>query len=87
MPKIRLWRKVSAVGQIGGFGALPGNHKPALTQDQVSAKLARIRHASGLVNINIDRAGISKIETGSRRVYDFAVVDVISHFSSVLDLS
>ena len=37
---------------------------PPLTQDALSAKLAR----SG---IQIDRAGISKIENGSRQVCDF----------------
>ncbi len=35
-----------------------------MTQDQLSAKLAR--HG-----IMIDRAGISKIETGARCVYDY----------------
>ncbi|MBN2564064.1 MAG: helix-turn-helix transcriptional regulator [Phycisphaerae bacterium] len=37
-----------------------------LSQDQVSARLARL-------GIQIDRAGISKIENGMRRVYDFEV--------------
>ena len=35
-----------------------------MTQDQLSARLARM-------NILIDRAGISKIETGARCVYDY----------------
>ena len=35
-----------------------------MTQDQLSAQLAR-------AGVQIDRAGISKIENGSRRVYDF----------------
>lgn len=35
-----------------------------LTQDQLSAKLARL-------GIEIDRAGISKIENGQRHVADF----------------
>lgn len=35
-----------------------------ITQDQLSAQLATI-------GVQIDRAGISKIENGSRRVYDF----------------
>lgn len=35
-----------------------------LTQDQLSAKLAR-------QDVQIDRAGISKIENGSRCVYDY----------------
>ena len=42
------------------------NHKPPLTQDQVSARLMR-------AGIELDRAGISKIESGSRRVYDYEV--------------
>jgi transcriptional regulator with XRE-family HTH domain len=41
-------------------------HKPALTQAEVSERLA----AEG---VTIDRAGISKIETGERSVYDFEV--------------
>lgn len=40
--------------------------KAQLTQDQLSAKLARI-------NTDIDRAGISKIEIGIRRVSDFEI--------------
>ena len=39
-------------------------HKPPLTQDQLSAKLARL-------GVPIDRAGISKIENGDRQVCDF----------------
>jgi HTH-type transcriptional regulator, cell division transcriptional repressor len=39
-------------------------HKPPLTQDELSARLAR--HG-----VTIDRAGISKIESGTRRVADF----------------
>ena len=35
-----------------------------LTQDQLSAKLARL-------GVQIDRASISKIENGSRHVYDY----------------
>lgn len=35
-----------------------------ITQDQLSAKLAR-------QSVQIDRAGISKIETGARCVYDY----------------
>ncbi len=38
--------------------------KPPLTQDQLSAQLARI-------GSDIDRAGISKIENGTRRVTDY----------------
>lgn len=39
-------------------------HKPALTQDQLSGKLAG-------AGVNIDRAGISKIEIGARSVLDY----------------
>ena len=39
-------------------------HKPPLTQDELSARLARI-------GVAIDRASISKIENGARRVCDF----------------
>jgi hypothetical protein len=39
-------------------------HKPPLTQDELSARLARL-------GVTIDRAGISKIESGARRVCDF----------------
>lgn len=41
-------------------------HKPPLTQDELSARLARL-------GVSIDRAGISKIESGARRVSDFEV--------------
>lgn len=39
---------------------------PPMTQDQLSGKLA-------LLGVSIDRAGISKIETGQRSVLDFEV--------------
>lgn len=42
-----------------------------LTQDQLSAKLAQ-------VDVQIDRAGISKIENGSRCVYDFELKAIAS---------
>lgn len=41
-------------------------HKPALTQDQLSGKLAAI-------GVSVDRAAISKIEIGARCVLDFEV--------------
>ena len=41
-------------------------HKPPLTQDQLSGKLAS-------VGTSIDRAGISKVESGTRYVADFEV--------------
>jgi len=40
--------------------------KPPLTQDQLSGQLAA-------VGVTIDRAGLSKIETGHRCVLDFEV--------------
>ncbi len=39
---------------------------PIMTQDQLSGKLA-------VLGVSIDRAGISKIETGQRSVLDFEV--------------
>jgi hypothetical protein len=47
--------------------------KPALTQDSLSGKLARI-------GIQLDRAAIAKIETNHRRVLDYelkALADVL----------
>jgi hypothetical protein len=41
-------------------------HSPALTQDQLSGKLA----AKG---VQLDRVAIAKIETGIRSVFDFEV--------------
>lgn len=41
-------------------------HKPPLTQDELSGRLAGL-------GVNIDRAGISKIEIGVRCVLDFEV--------------
>jgi transcriptional regulator with XRE-family HTH domain len=38
--------------------------KKHITQDQLSAKLAR-------AGVQVDRAGISKIENGLRSVYDY----------------
>lgn len=43
-----------------------GKHKPPMTQDQLSGKLA-------LLGVSIDRAGISKIEIGQRGVLDYEV--------------
>jgi transcriptional regulator with XRE-family HTH domain len=40
------------------------SHKPPLTQDQLSGKLAAAR-------VSIDRAGVSKIEIGVRSVLDY----------------
>ena len=42
------------------------SHKPPLTQDQLSGKLAAI-------GISVDRAGVSKIEIGARSVLDYEV--------------
>ena len=52
------------------------SHKPPLTQDQLSAKLARL-------GVPIDRAGISKIENGDRQVCDFE----LKAFAQVLAIS
>lgn len=41
-------------------------HKPKLTQDQLSGKLAAI-------SVSIDRAGVSKVEIGARSVLDYEV--------------
>jgi HTH-type transcriptional regulator, cell division transcriptional repressor len=43
--------------------------EPALTQDDLSARLARL-------GVSIDRAGISKIENGSRSVCDFELIAI-----------
>jgi len=40
---------------------------PALTQEQLSKKLAKL-------GVSIDRAGVAKIETGIRGVLDFELV-------------
>ena len=42
------------------------SHKPPLTQDQLSGKLAAI-------GVSVDRAGVSKIEIGARSVLDYEV--------------
>ena len=47
-----------------------------LSQDQLSGQLAKLR-------ITIDRAGISKIETGIRGIYDFE----LKAFSKILKVS
>lgn len=39
-------------------------HRPALTQDDLSGKLA-------LIGIQLDRAAVAKIEAGFRRVFDY----------------
>ena len=51
-------------------------HKPPLTQDQLSGKLAA-------VGVSIDRAGVSKIEIGARSVFDYEV----KAFAKVLGVS
>lgn len=48
-------------------------HKPALTQDALSGKLAQ-------VGVQLDRAAVAKIEAGLRRVFDYelkALADVL----------
>ena len=49
---------------IAGRRIAAARSAAGLTQDQLSAKLAR-------VNVPIDRAGIAKIENGLRRIYDY----------------
>lgn len=49
---------------IAGERIKDARAKLGLTQDQLSGRLAK-------VGITIDRAGISKIETGMRGIYDF----------------
>ena len=49
---------------IAGRQIAAARSAAGLTQDQLSAKLAR-------VNVPIDRAGIAKIENGLRRIYDY----------------
>lgn len=41
-----------------------GKRKPPLTQDELSGQVAALK-------VSIDRAGISKIESGTRRVLDY----------------
>jgi HTH-type transcriptional regulator, cell division transcriptional repressor len=44
-----------------------GTSQPAITQEQLSRKLAKL-------GVSIDRAGIAKIESGIRGVLDFELV-------------
>ena len=48
----------------------------ALSQDQLSGRLAKL-------GITVDRAGISKIETGIRGIYDFE----LKAFAKILNVS
>ena len=57
-------KRVNVVG--GRVKEARSKRKPALTQDQLSGKLA-------VLGVSIDRAGISKIEIGQRSVLDFEV--------------
>lgn len=50
------------------------HHKPALTQDALSGKLANI-------GVTLDRAGIAKVEAGTRFVRDYelrALCEILS---------
>jgi transcriptional regulator with XRE-family HTH domain len=51
--------------------------KPSLTQDELSARLARL-------GVTIDRAGISKIESGIRRVADFELKALVKALKASL---
>lgn len=42
-------------------------HSPILTQDELATKLQRL-------GFEIDRVGISKIETGLRQIHDYEIV-------------
>jgi transcriptional regulator with XRE-family HTH domain len=44
-------------------------HQPPLTQDELAERLR-------IVGFEIDRVGISKIETGLRQVHDYEVVQL-----------
>jgi len=61
---------------IAGIQIKKARTQLGLSQDQLSGRLAQ----SG---ITIDRAGISKIETGIRGVYDFE----LKAFSKILKIS
>ena len=45
------------------------NHQPPLTQDELAEKLKEL-------GLEIDRVGVSKIETGLRQVHDREVVQL-----------
>ena len=65
---------------ISGGAIRKARNQAGLTQDQLSAKLAR-------AGVQVDRAGIAKIENGLRRVYDFelkALARVLKTTPSVL---
>ncbi len=44
-------------------------HQPPLTQDELAERLKKL-------GLEIDRVGISKIETGLRQVHDYEVVQL-----------
>jgi hypothetical protein len=52
------------------------NHRPVLTQDQLSGRLAAL-------SIVLDRTAIAKIESGQRCVYDYD----LKAFAAVLGLA
>lgn len=58
-------KKANIVG--GRLKEARRRHKPPMTQDQLSGKLA-------LLGMSLDRAGISKIEIGQRSVLDYEVL-------------
>jgi transcriptional regulator with XRE-family HTH domain len=43
------------------------SYNPVLTQDELATKLRQL-------GFNIDRVGVSKIETGLRQIHDYEVV-------------
>lgn len=52
--------------------------KPALTQENLSAKLE-------LMNVNLDRISISRIESGDRFVADYKIVALSKALNISLD--
>ena len=65
---------------IAGPAIQKARRQAGLTQDQLSAKLAR-------AGVQLDRAGIAKIENGLRRIYDFelkALAKILKTTSSSL---
>ena len=61
---------------IAGIRIKKARLENGLSQDQLSGRLAKLQ-------ITIDRAGISKIETGIRGIYDFE----LKAFAKILKVS
>jgi len=61
---------------VAGKRIRESRRKQGLSQDQLSGRMAKL-------HITIDRAGISKIETGIRGIYDYE----LKAFSKVLGVT